>query len=74
MIAIACFIVELVGMLVMAVWFIGKMRTDSQLNRQSMQSLKETLITLSISSKELTDALKLIDTRLTVVETKLPAA
>ena len=69
-IAITGIVIELVTLLVGAVWLVGKIRTDSALNRQATASLKETLDTLTESSKELTKTIQHIDNRLTVVETK----
>ena len=73
MIAIFAFLVELVALLVGAVWVVGRIKADSMLNRQASKNLKETLGELSTAIKELADATSDIDTRLTILETRQTA-
>jgi len=70
MIAVTGLLVELIVLLVGAVWVVGKIKADSQLNRQASKNLKETLKDLSSATKELAEAMNHIDTRLTILETK----
>lgn len=51
-----------------AVWVVGKVRTESALNRQAVKSLQGTLKDVAETNKELTNAVVHLDRRVTVIE------
>lgn len=70
MIALIGLGLEIVTMLVMGVWLIGKFNTGLALNQQATKSLKEAMTALAESNEKLAIAISHLDKRLTIVETK----
>lgn len=61
--------IQAASFVVAGVWIVGKVRTESELNRAAVKNLNNSLDSLSMVNKELTLAIRHIDNRVTVLET-----
>jgi hypothetical protein len=69
LIAIIGLFIEVLAFIIAGVWVVGKIKTESVLNRAAVNTLSKSMDSLGEVNKELTRAIRHIDTRVTVLET-----